>query len=326
MAVSWPFDAVLTQDEHGNPQYSRAYSSDAIARILSRYFSNGVFLKPATSLQVVQHQEMTVLVKAGAANVNGRHFDEELDRVLTVQAAHAEMDRIDTVALRLNLEQSVLSIDLYVLMGTAAVVPQPPQLTRNASLWELGLANLFIAKGNADIPQHRITDTRMNSERCGLVTSVIGELDTTTLYAQVQSDLARFRQEEQAAFTGWRTLQSEAFETWFAQTRDTLAGDAAGNLLALIQQRAPVQLSALLPMSGWSATKPYRQTVAVPGIQSGDTPLADVALGATAQLAAAQLAAYMCIGRIDAGNGTLEATCYSALPDADIPLQLKVVR
>ena len=105
-----------------------------------------------------------------------------------------------------------------------------------------------------------------------------------------------------------------------------LAGDAAGNLLALIQQRAPVQLSALLPMSGWSATKPYRQTVAVPGIQSGDTPLADVALGATAQLAAAQLAAYMCIGRIDAGNGTLEATCYSALPDADIPLQLKVVR
>ena len=326
MAVSWPFDAVLTQDEQGNPQYSRAYSSDAIARILSRYFSNGVFLKPATSLQVVQHQAMTVLVKAGAANVNGRHFDEELDRVLTVQAAHADMDRIDTVALRLNLEQSVLSIDLYVLKGTAAVTPQAPLLTRNASVWELGLANLFIAKGNADIPQHRITDTRLNSERCGVVASVIAEMDTTALYTQVQSDLERFRQQEAAAFLDWRTQQYAAFDTWFAQAKDTLAGDAAGNLLALVNQRVPLQLSATLPMGGWSAAKPYRQTVAVAGIQPGDTPLVDVLPGSTAQLAAAQLAAYMCIGRIDAGNGTLEVTCFSTLPDADIPLQIKVVR
>ena len=103
MAVSWPFDSTLTQDANGNPVYSRAYSADVIARILARYFRNGVFPQPSTCLQVLQQEGMTVLVKEGAANINGRQFYEETDRVLTVQAAEADLDRIDTVVLRLNL-------------------------------------------------------------------------------------------------------------------------------------------------------------------------------------------------------------------------------
>ena len=145
MAVSWPFDSVLTQDADGNPIYSRAYSSDLIARILARYMCNGVFLNPSTNLQVLQNEDMTVLVKEGAANISGRHFLEESDRVLTVQGADANLDRIDTVVLRLNLDQSALAIDLYIVKGTAAATPLAPELTRNVSVWELGLANLTAA-------------------------------------------------------------------------------------------------------------------------------------------------------------------------------------
>ena len=123
MAVSWPFDSVLTQDEKGNPLYSRAYSSDVIARVLARYFRNGVFANPSTGLQVLQNEGMTVLVKEGAANINGRHFLEEQDRVLTVQAADASLDRIDTVVLRLNLEMTMLNVDLYIVKGVAAATP-----------------------------------------------------------------------------------------------------------------------------------------------------------------------------------------------------------
>ena len=59
MAISWPFDSTLTQDEYGNPVYSRAYSSDVIARILARYFRNGVFSEPSTGLQTLQHEVET---------------------------------------------------------------------------------------------------------------------------------------------------------------------------------------------------------------------------------------------------------------------------
>lgn len=326
MAISWPFDSTLTQDESGNPVYSRAYSSDVIARILARYFRNGVFLSPSTSLQVLQNEDMTVLVKEGAANVNGRHFMEESDRVLTVQAADAGLDRIDTVALRLNLDMSALNIDLYILKGTAAATPSAPTLTRNASVWELGLANLFITKGVVTITQERITDTRLDSERCGVVASIVGDTDTTALYAQIQADLAAFRAQAQAGFTQWSAAERAAFDEWFAGIRDTLGEDVAGGLLNLIEAHSPRTYTAVLAAGGWSAAAPYAQTVTVTGLLATDAPLVDAVLSDDAAAARAQLEAYGCVSRLTAGDGTLTALCYDAVPTAALTLALKVVR
>jgi hypothetical protein len=326
MAVSWPFDSTLTQDAQGNPVYSRAYSADLIARIMARYFRDGVFQSPATNLQVVQHEGMTVLVRGGAANIGGRHFLEETDRVLTVQGANPLLDRIDTVVLRLNLDQSVLAIDLYIVMGAAAAVPNAPELTRNGSIWELGLANLFIARGVNTVTQERITDTRLNGERCGVVASVVGDTDTSALYAQIQADLAAFRATEQAGFAQWSESHRAAFDAWFAQIQATLGTDVAGNLLALINQRAPQLFSASLPAGGWSASPPYAQTVAAAGLLATDTPLADVLLSDTAATAMLQLAAYGCVGRIDTAADALTVLCYEQKPATDLTLALKVVR
>ena len=230
MAVSWPFDSTVTQDSSGNPLYSRSYSSDVIATILAKYFCNGVFASPTTCLQVVQADDMTVTVKAGAANINGRQFYEETDRVLTVQAASATLDRIDTVVLRLNLAQTALTIDLYIVQGTAAATPTAPELTRNATVWELGLANLFISKGCTTVTQERITDTRLDTERCGIVVPTIGTFNTTALYTQIQSDLASFKANQEASFTSWSEEQQDAFDTWFSALETELSGDVAAML------------------------------------------------------------------------------------------------
>ncbi len=326
MAVSWPFDSTLTEDAQGNPVYSHAYSSDLIARILSRYFRDGVFMNPSTNLQVLQNEGMTVLVKEGAANIRGRHFLEEADRVLAVQAADAALDRIDTVVLRLNLDHSVLGIDLYIVKGTAAATPVAPELTRNVSMWELGLANLFIAKGVGSVTQQRITDTRLDGTRCGVVASVVGDTDTAAFYAQVQADLAAFRATEQAGFSQWQTTQRAVFDAWLAQVQNALGGDVAGNLLGMIQQRVPLAFTASLPASGWSASAPYAQTVQVTGLLETDTPLVDVVLSDTAATAQAQLKAYGAIGRVDAGAGAVTVRCYESKPTADLTLALKVVR
>jgi len=252
MAVSWPFDSVLTQDGNGNPVYSRAYSADVLAKILTRYFRNGVFSTPSSGLRVLQNAGMTVLVKDGAANINGRQFYEETDRVLTVQAADASLDRIDSVVLRLNLEQSALTIDLYIVKGTAAATPAAPTLTRNASVWELGLSNLFIAKGVTTVTQERITDTRLDSDRCGVVASIIGDTDTTAYYAQIAADLEAFKAGSQADFTGWSTTQKAAFDTWFASVRNTLGNDAAGNLLNLINKYKSKQTTVTIATGDWT--------------------------------------------------------------------------
>lgn len=326
MAVSWPFDSTVTQDGNGNPVYSRAYSSDVIARILARYFRNGVFVNPSTSLQVLRNEEMTVLVKEGAANINGRQYLEEADRVLAVQAADANLDRMDTVVLRLNLDQSALTIDLYIVKGVAAATPAAPELTRNASVWELGLANLFVAKGVTAITQERITDTRLDSERCGVVASIVGDTDSTAFYTQVQADLAGFKAQQEDGFAQWSTTWRATFDAWFAQVQNTLDGDAAGALYNLIAARTPIQYSAVLPAGGWSASAPYTQTVAVAGLLATDTPLVDVALSDTPATALTQLEAYACVGRADTAADALSVTCYTDKPAADLTLQIKVVR
>lgn len=228
MAVSWPFDSTLTQDSDGNPVYSRTYSSDVIAKILAKYFRNGVYPDPSTGFKVQQNGGMTVGVKPGAANINGRQVYEDSNRVLTIQAANSGLDRIDTIVLRLNLNTNALNIDLYVLNGTAAATPSAPNLTRNASIWELGLANVFVAKGTTSISQASITDTRLNSERCGIVASIMGDIDTSEFYDQIQSDLAEFKATEQTGFNAW-----------FDSIQTQLSGDVAGNLLNLINGKQP---------------------------------------------------------------------------------------
>lgn len=225
MAISWPFDSTVTDDTEGNPIYSRTYSANVLARVLQKYFRNGVFNDVSTGLQVVQSTGMAVTVKPGDALINGRHFYEESERKMTIAAANASLNRIDTVVCRLNLGVSALSIDLYVLTGTPAASPTAPALTRNASVYELGLANVLIVKNTTSIPQARITDTRLDSDRCGVVASIVGDTDTSTYYAQIQADLAAFKSEEQAAFVAW-----------FENVQNILDENAAGNLLNLINQ------------------------------------------------------------------------------------------
>ena len=161
---------------------------------------------------------MNVVVNPGFAICAGGLKLEENQRTLAIQAADSNYDRIDTVVLRWNDNDSERICDLYIVEGIPAASPLRPELTRTESIWELGLADLFINKNSSAISNQRITDTRYESARCGII-SAISEFDTTTLYQQVQADLARFKASEQADFI-----------TWFNDIKGQLSEDAAGNL------------------------------------------------------------------------------------------------
>lgn len=183
--------------------------------------TDGVLPNPSTNLQVTAGTGMNVTIQAGFGIVRGCMKLEETDRTLSVQAAE-DQDRIDTVVLRLDDNDNVRTCDFYVRKGTKATSPTRPQLERTSSIWELGLADLYISKNTTTIPTARITDTRMESARCGII-SAIAEFDTTTIYEQIQADLASFKEEEQADFI-----------EWFSYIRDQLSTDVAARLQAQI--------------------------------------------------------------------------------------------
>lgn len=216
--IGFPFDSHVTFESDGTPVYDRAITSAPLRKLIAKLLTDGVLPTPSTNLQVEVGSGMNVVVNPGFAICAGGLKLEENQRTLASQAADSNYDRIDTVVLRWNDNDSERICDLYIVEGISAVSPLRPELTRTESIWELGLADLFINKNSSAISNQRITDTRYESARCGII-SAISEFDTTTLYQQVQADLAGFKASEQADFI-----------TWFNDIKGQLSEDVAGNL------------------------------------------------------------------------------------------------
>lgn len=215
----FPFDSQLTFDDDNLPIYDRAISSQPLRKLIRDLFTTGVMPNPSTNFQVSSGTDgMTVQVQAGFAVVDGGLCQEKETRTLEITAADTTYDRIDTIVLRWNENVDARTADLYVVAGTPSATPVRPTLQRDNSIYEIGLADVFITKRVATITDDKITDTRYEAERCGIVSSV-SEYDTTYIYQQVQADLAEFKSEEQADFM-----------VWFDEMKNQLSEDAAGNL------------------------------------------------------------------------------------------------
>lgn len=194
---SYPFTSQVTYDEQGLPLYDRAVDSEFLRAVFAAYFSDGIFYKPTNALQVVAGTGLQVQVNPGICHIRGAMGIETETRTLTLEAADA-LPRIDTVVARLDLSLAVRSIELYIVKGTPSSNPQRPALTRDATIWELGLADIAVAANSNTVTQSAITDTRLDTERCDVVAQTIGSLDTAPYFAQLAAAIAEHQEEAEA--------------------------------------------------------------------------------------------------------------------------------
>lgn len=254
MINAFPFDSRITgYDESGLPLYDHASNAEEFARLLASFLRSGVF--GDSMCEVLASDGMTATVGAGSALVDGRYV--YLDDVELVQfEAAGTQNRIDTVVIRRDLSSAVNNAVVAVVKGTAAAVPVAPTLTRDGTVWELGIANVLIPANTTAVTQGNITDTRLADERCGLVAAVMTDIDTTHFYDQIQADLEYFRQTEQTAFN-----------RWFEDVLNVLDKNTAGSLYNMITGKASTaSREVMIPITGWSNSSPYRQTIAVNGV------------------------------------------------------------
>lgn len=184
---SFPWDSIVTGIEDGLPILDRTYHASDLREVYKTFFSNGVFIDVEDAFQVTAvADELAVLVAPGKCNIEGTLGWDGSGRKLVLQAASSSADRIDTVVLRWNANNDIRDIDLYVKTGTAQDIPVRPQLTRNDTVYELGLCDIYVARGTGTVTQQRITDTRLDDGRCGVVTPFI-DVDTTTFFDQLQT-------------------------------------------------------------------------------------------------------------------------------------------
>ncbi len=250
--IGYPLDSHVEFDENNIPVYDRAVTSAPLRKLIKKLFSDGIMPNVSTNMQVSAGTGLTVVVDRGFAICNGCLKLEEDKTQLKLDAGDTTYDRIDTVVLRLDDNDAARSCEFAIIKGFPSANPFQSPVKRSESVWELGLANIRVPAGARAISNSNITDMRYKKEMCGVI-SALGELDSDGIYQQVQADLSEFKETEQAEFL-----------RWFAQMKDQLSSDAAGNLQWQINvERA--RINALASLKDGSTT--------------GDAELQDVRVG-----------------------------------------------
>lgn len=248
--TAFPFTSKLTYDEKGWPMLDRAVDSVVLRKLMKDYFTNGVHgIGDSTCLQVsaLFDGSDTVYVSPGEAMIQGATGYIEDIAELPLTAADNDLPRIDTVVVRLNDNIDFRNMYLDIVIGTPSSVPVAPALTRSDSIWEIGLADLYRTANSTIITNSSITDTRLDSERCGYVTA-IDRLDTASLMKQLNawykefvaaadSDYAESRQyyltlcqEIVDALLAFESVTRDEVLEWFELMKGQLSEDAAVNL------------------------------------------------------------------------------------------------
>ena len=213
----------------------RRYKAEEWADYFSSFIGNGVFGYASDNLLVSAVSGMTIAVSAGKAWINGYFYHNTEALNTTLATADGVLNRIDRVVLRWSL--TARSVAVAVKQGVAASTPVAPTLQRDADVYELALADVLVGKGVLLVLQSNITDQRLNSALCGLVTQTIITFDASHYAEQLDGLLTETRQRIDAdilALSEQLNTQLDenqaAFDTWFATVRDLLGEDEAGNL------------------------------------------------------------------------------------------------
>lgn len=149
----------------------RIYNAVDFAAYFGSLVTNGIFYKVTTNLQVSPGSGLGVSVATGCAWINGYRYENTDALNMPLTTANGSNPRIDRIVVRLS--QVSRSIQLAVIAGTPAAIPVAPALTRTSDIYELGIADVLVPAAATSIIANNITDTRLNTNLCGLVNSLV---------------------------------------------------------------------------------------------------------------------------------------------------------
>lgn len=139
----------------------REYNAAEFAEYFETLVDSGLILGALNDLNpTVTGANMIVTVDTGNSFINGRWYENDSTLDNTFDTETIPNDRIDLLVLRLDLNTNERKITFEIVKGTPSVTPVAPTLTRNSTIYELGLAEVFITGGQSFIQSGDLTDLR----------------------------------------------------------------------------------------------------------------------------------------------------------------------
>lgn len=117
-------------------------------------------------LAVTANGGLSVQVAVGEAWIRGFMFQQQDDYYsVSISPNASGLDRIDLLSARLNTTNNI--IEYYVEEGTPAAMPVAPTPVASDPVWDLALAEIYVANGAVTILSGDITDVRVISTQGG---------------------------------------------------------------------------------------------------------------------------------------------------------------
>lgn len=188
----------------------RLYDADSFEHWLKRFFTSGVF---AGCCRVTAEGDgMTCSMSGGYANADGkvRLFDETVE--LALQNAHATYNRIDTIVVERNdIDREITA---KVVTGTYSANPTPTAPIRSGGIYQLVVAQIYVAAGATRVTQANITDKRPDASVCGYVMCAVETPDFSELYAQFTAQASEFMEQSETDMAAWTAGFESDARSW----------------------------------------------------------------------------------------------------------------
>lgn len=207
MAESSGFFQAMIDENTGD--YDRKYLAREFANYFALFVKNGVFGSPTNQLKVVPGNGLSISVSPGNAFIKGMWYNNSSNKNIAIVPNYSSSNRIDTVRVRMDDLARVIKADVYT---------GDTDLVRTEDTYDLQVATIVVKPSASTITDAEITDTRPNESVCGFVTQLLSVQTTEDLFAQYQA----------------------MFNQWFANVKNQLSTDAAGNLQNQIDEITPV--------------------------------------------------------------------------------------
>ena len=202
------------------------------------------------NLSVTANGDMTVSVSDGVGwlandKADGTVFWNDTkeqtgsELQLAISLADAVLPRIDRVVVSWDTVDYAAKPRIEVLKGTAASTPAAPALTNNSLLRQISLAQIAIPAAASKITADNITDERLDSTVCGLVTDWVS-VDTHVMQQQFAAFLAQIETELNQLQAGTATMLRATYDPQGRQSDIFKAIDSTAALY-----------TATLTLDGW---------------------------------------------------------------------------
>ena len=168
----------------------RLYTANDMNRPYKRIVANGVFATPqgtpSTDFQVTGAGTMTITVAAGEGIFADKWFENPNPLSIVVPANNNTTARVDSVIIQVDTRTSGRVGNIVYRTGTPSSSAAAPAINQVTGVPEYRVANIYVAPSANAINNDAITDLR-GSSSCPWVTSLIQQVDTSTLFTQWQT-------------------------------------------------------------------------------------------------------------------------------------------